>query len=123
MHLSLFIEGKFLFFGKIEYICTRFLTHIKSNFINVKLINGKFKNIQPVDNFDWEAYENGTSENQESREAQAKAYENKLNSIAEHEVVEGTVIAIGKEKLLLILVINRMALSLLMSFVIIQNLK
>lgn len=56
------------------------------------------KNIQPVDNFDWEAYENGTSENQESREAQAKAYENKLNSIAEHEVVEGTVIAIGKRE-------------------------
>lgn len=56
------------------------------------------KNIQPVDNFDWDAYENGTSENQESREAQAKAYENKLNSIAEHEVVEGTVIAIGKRE-------------------------
>lgn len=56
------------------------------------------KKIQPVDNFDWEAYENGTSENQESREAQAKAYENKLNSIAEHEVVEGTVIAIGKRE-------------------------
>lgn len=56
------------------------------------------KNIQPVENFDWDAYENGTSENQESREEQAKAYENKLNSIAEHEVVEGTVIAIGKRE-------------------------
>lgn len=29
VHLSLFIEGKFLFFGKIEYICTRFFNSHK----------------------------------------------------------------------------------------------
>lgn len=29
VHLSLFIEDKFLFFGKIEYICTRFFNSHK----------------------------------------------------------------------------------------------
>ena len=56
------------------------------------------KNIQPIADFDWDAFENGSTESKESHEAQEQAYEQKLNSISEHEVVEGTVISIGKRE-------------------------
>ncbi len=56
------------------------------------------KNIQPIADFDWDAFENGSTESKESHEAQEQAYEQKLNSISEREVVEGTVISIGKRE-------------------------
>ena len=51
------------------------------------------------DNFDWDAYENdGVSNNGVKKEDLEKAYENTLNTVKEHEVVEGTVIAINKRE-------------------------
>ena len=51
------------------------------------------------DNFDWDAYENdGVSNDGAKKEDLEKAYENTLNTVKEHEVVEGTVIAINKRE-------------------------
>ena len=48
------------------------------------------KDIQPVEGFDWDAYEHdGTSLS--DRASQKEAYEATLNKIADHEVVDGTV--------------------------------
>ena len=55
------------------------------------------KNIQPLDNFDWEEFENG-SLNAASKENLEKAYDETLNKIQEHEVVEGTVISVDKKE-------------------------
>ncbi len=56
------------------------------------------KNIAPLENFDWNAYETGGFESQTSKEEQEKAYDETLNQVNEHEVVEGTVIAIDKRQ-------------------------
>ncbi len=55
------------------------------------------KNIQPLENFDWDEFENGTSQSA-SREALENAYDETLNKIQEHEVVEGTVISVDKKE-------------------------
>ena len=55
------------------------------------------KNVKPLDNFNWEEFENGASSSV-SKEDQAKAYDNTLNKIQDHEVVEGTVISIDKKE-------------------------
>ena len=56
-----------------------------------------FKNVQPLDNFDWDEFENGAS-SQVSKEELTKAYDDTLNKIQEHQVVEGTVISIDKKE-------------------------
>ena len=55
------------------------------------------KNVKPLDDFNWEEFENGASSSV-SKEDQAKAYDNTLNKILDHEVVEGTVISIDKKE-------------------------
>ena len=55
------------------------------------------KNVKPLDDFNWEEFENGASSSV-SKEDQAKAYDNTLNKIQDHEVVEGTVISIDKKE-------------------------
>ena len=55
------------------------------------------KNVKPLDVFNWEEFENGASSSV-SKEDQAKAYDNTLNKIQDHEVVEGTVISIDKKE-------------------------
>ncbi|EFA43286.1 putative ribosomal protein S1 [Hallella bergensis DSM 17361] len=55
------------------------------------------KNIQPLEDFDWDEFENGTSQSA-SREALENAYDETLNKIQEHEVVEGTVISVDKKE-------------------------
>ena len=57
-----------------------------------------FKNIQPLDDFDWEAYEEGAAQTEQSREDQQAAYEKSLNNVSDHEVVDGTVIAMNKRE-------------------------
>ena len=52
----------------------------------------------PDDNFDWAAYENDDVVPAAEREALAKRYEETLSSVAEKEVVEGTVIAMNKRE-------------------------
>ncbi len=56
------------------------------------------KNIEPVADFDWNAFENGTVESTQSREEQEKAYDGTLGRVNENEVVEGKVISIGKRE-------------------------
>ena len=55
------------------------------------------KNVKPLDDFNWEEFEIGASSSV-SKEDQAKAYDNTLNKIQDHEVVEGTVISIDKKE-------------------------
>ncbi|MFC2333972.1 MAG: 30S ribosomal protein S1 [Prevotella sp.] len=55
------------------------------------------KNVQPLADFNWEEFENGTS-NGASKEDLEKSYDETLNKIQEHEVVEGTVISIDKKE-------------------------
>ena len=55
------------------------------------------KNVAPLADFDWEAYESGDTTNV-SREEQQKAYEGSLNKVNDHEVVDGTVIAMNKRE-------------------------
>ncbi len=55
-------------------------------------------NIQPLEDFDWEGYEQGAAQTEQSREDQAAAYEKSLNSVGDHDVVDGTVISINKRE-------------------------
>ena len=56
-----------------------------------------FKNVKPLDDFNWDEFENGTSSSVK-KEDQEKAYDETLNKIQDHEVVEGTVISIDKKE-------------------------
>ena len=51
------------------------------------------KNIQPLEDFDWESFEHGKKV--ADKEAETKAYESTLNNVNDNEVVEGTVTAIS----------------------------
>ena len=55
-------------------------------------------NIQPLEDFDWEGYEKGTAQNEQTRDEQASAYEKSLTGVGDHDVVDGTVIAINKRE-------------------------
>ncbi|MBP3829564.1 MAG: 30S ribosomal protein S1 [Bacteroidaceae bacterium] len=55
-------------------------------------------NIQPLEDFDWEGYEKGTAQAEQSREEQESAYDKSLNNVGDHDVVDGTVIAINKRE-------------------------
>ena len=57
-----------------------------------------FKNIAPLADFDWNAFENGTVESTQSHDEQEKAYDATLGRVNENEVVDGTVISIGKRE-------------------------
>ena len=56
------------------------------------------KNIAPLADFDWNAFENGTVESNQSHDEQEKAYDATLGRVNENEVVEGKVISIGKRE-------------------------
>ena len=55
------------------------------------------KNVQPLQDFDWEQFENGTSANV-SKEELDKAYDETLNKVSEHQVVDGKVISVDKKE-------------------------
>ncbi len=57
-----------------------------------------FKNVAPLSDFDWNAFENGTTEAGQSKEELEKAYDQTLGSVNENEVVEGKVISINKRE-------------------------
>ena len=57
------------------------------------------KNVQPLADFDWDEFENG-GKVEVSKEDQEKAYDETLNKIQEHQVVEGTVISIDKKEVI-----------------------
>ena len=56
------------------------------------------KNVAPLPDFDWEAFEQGDSNAGVSREAQTEAYEGSLNKVSDHDVVDGTVISMNKRE-------------------------
>ena len=56
------------------------------------------KNVAPLPDFDWEAFEQGDSNAGVSREAQIEAYEGSLNKVSDHDVVDGTVISMNKRE-------------------------
>ena len=56
------------------------------------------KNVAPLEDFNWEAYENGESLSSVSHEDMEKAYDNTLNKVNDREVVDGTVIAMNKRE-------------------------
>ena len=55
------------------------------------------KNIAPLADFDWNAFENGTTNEQNQAELE-KAYDETLGRVNENEVVDGTVISINKRE-------------------------
>ena len=48
------------------------------------------KNVAPIEDFNWDAYENGESVASASHEELEKAYDNTLNKVNDREVVDGT---------------------------------
>jgi len=59
-----------------------------------------FKNVAPLQDFDWDAFENGNAENGMTKEQLEQAYDNTLNKVADNEVVMGKVIAINKREVI-----------------------
>ena len=57
------------------------------------------KNVKPLDDFNWDEFENGTSANVSKTDLE-KAYDETLNKVTEHQVVEGTVISIDKKEVI-----------------------
>ena len=55
------------------------------------------KNVKPLDEFNWDEFENGTVANV-SKEELDKAYDETLNKVADHQVVDGKVISVDKKE-------------------------
>jgi len=55
------------------------------------------KNVQPLADFNWDEFENGSSSSVSKTDLE-KAYDETLNKVSEHQVVEGTVISIDKKE-------------------------
>ncbi len=52
----------------------------------------------PIADFDWDAYENGESKSEKSREELTRTYDESLNTVKDKEVIEGTIIALNKRE-------------------------
>ena len=57
------------------------------------------KNVKPLDDFNWDEFENGASANVSKTDLE-KAYDETLNKVTEHQVVEGTVISVDKKEVI-----------------------
>lgn len=55
------------------------------------------KNVQPLEDFNWDEFENGKVAS-ESKDELEKAYNETLNNVSEHQVVDGKVISIDKKE-------------------------
>ena len=55
------------------------------------------KNVKPLEDFNWEEFENGIVANV-SKEELDKAYDETLNKVADHQVVDGKVISVDKKE-------------------------
>jgi small subunit ribosomal protein S1 len=58
----------------------------------------KLKNVQPIDNFDWDSYENGDSYSGKSKEELVNTYDQSLNKVNDKEVVMGKVTSMNKRE-------------------------
>lgn len=56
-------------------------------------------NVQPLQDFNWDEFEHGTHVNI-SKEELDKAYDETLNKVSEHQVVDGTVISVDKKEVI-----------------------
>ena len=59
-----------------------------------------FKNVQPLAEFNWNEFENG-SPAEVSKITLEKAYDETLNKVSEHQVVEGKIISIDKKEIII----------------------
>ncbi|MBQ2403232.1 MAG: 30S ribosomal protein S1 [Prevotella sp.] len=59
-----------------------------------------FKNVQPLDDFNWEEFENGGSLGSNKNDLE-KAYDETLNKVSEHQVVDGKVISFDKKEVII----------------------
>ena len=57
------------------------------------------KNVQPLEDFNWEEFEHGSSANV-TKEELTKAYDETLNKVSEHQVVDGKVISVDKKEVI-----------------------
>ena len=57
------------------------------------------KNVEPLQDFNWDEFENGTSASV-SKDVLEKAYDETLNKVSEHQVTEGTVISVDKKEVI-----------------------
>ena len=58
-----------------------------------------FKNVQPLADFNWDEFENGSKAAVSAEELQT-AYDETLNKVSEHQVVDGTVISVDKKEVI-----------------------
>ncbi len=58
------------------------------------------KNVQPLADFNWEEFENGGNV-EINKQDLAKAYDETLNKVSEHQVVEGEVISVDKKEVVI----------------------
>ena len=54
--------------------------------------------LQPIADFNWEAYEKGETFGEKSREELEQAYDNSINTVKDKDVTEGTVISMNKRE-------------------------
>ena len=52
----------------------------------------------PIADFDWEAYANGETKGEKTREELTKTYDESLNTVRDKDVIEGTIIALNKRE-------------------------
>ena len=52
----------------------------------------------PIEDFDWDAYENGETASAKSREELTRTYDESLNTVKDKDVIEGTIIALNKRE-------------------------
>jgi small subunit ribosomal protein S1 len=55
--------------------------------------------VKPIEDFDWESFENGTTVDV-SKEELDRAYDETLNKVADHQVVDGKVISVDKKEVI-----------------------
>ena len=58
-----------------------------------------FKNVEPLQDFNWEEFENGGAVGAQKEET-AKMYDETLNKVSEHQVVDGKVISVDKKEVI-----------------------
>lgn len=54
--------------------------------------------LQPIEDFNWEAYEKGETFGEKSREELEQAYDKSINTVKDKDVTEGTIISINKRE-------------------------
>ncbi|MCM1138104.1 MAG: 30S ribosomal protein S1 [Duncaniella sp.] len=52
----------------------------------------------PIEDFDWEAYANGETKGEKTREELTKTYDESLNTVRDKDVIEGTIISLNKRE-------------------------